>query len=390
MNTTRFVIFFGTVISILTAVNFYIFIRGWNTLPRVGAVRTAYAVLFVLVSFSYIAGRVLERVSVCRASAALIWIGSFWLAFMLYFFLLCVASDLVRLADRLVHFLPGDGTPAGRALGIAMPVAAVASVCVIVVAGYINACSPVRRTYDLTIPKGAGGMKKLTIAYVSDIHLGTIIKNSRLQRMIEMIRGIDPDLVLLGGDIVDEDIAPVIEYNMGEQLKTISSRMGVYAVTGNHEYIGGVEKACRYLEEHGITVLRDRAITIGGVINLAGREDNSMRGFSGRTRKNLGAVLDGLDPAKPLILMDHQPLNPRGAAEAGVDLQLSGHTHAGQLWPISFITGRIFEVARGYRRMGNMHLLVSNGYGSWGPPVRVGNRPEVVELRITFDNENGR
>jgi hypothetical protein len=158
----------------------------------------------------------------------------------------------------------------------------------------------------------------------------------------------------------------------------------VYAVTGNHEYIGGVEPACAYLTEHGITMLRDAATVVAKSVVLAGREDISYNRGNGRKRKPLSELLNGCDRSLPIIVMDHQPFRLHEAEGQGVDLQLSGHTHHGQLFPFNFITERVFELSWGYKKKGNTHVYVSCGVGTWGPPVRIGNTPEIVDLTLTF------
>jgi predicted MPP superfamily phosphohydrolase len=243
---------------------------------------------------------------------------------------------------------------------------------------------PRLRTIELTIPKQGRSMKSLNIAVVSDIHLGTIVGKSRLENIVQRINALDPDIVLLPGDVVDEDIGPVIRNNLGETLRKIRSKYGVIAVTGNHEYIGGVEPACRYLVEHNITMLRDSAMKINDSFYIVGREDLSIRGFAGKTRKTLEELMSGVDKSYPIILMDHQPFHLDEAEKNGADLQLSGHTHHGQLWPFNFITKKVYELSWGYKKKGNTHYYVSCGVGTWGPPVRTGNRPEIVNIKLNF------
>jgi predicted MPP superfamily phosphohydrolase len=185
--------------------------------------------------------------------------------------------------------------------------------------------------------------------------------------------------------MVDEDLAPVIRHDLGRSLKKLRAPLGVFSITGNHEYIGGAEKAVKYLTEHGITVLRDTAISIDESFYLAGRDDRDKPRFSGKPRKSVAEILQGIDKTKPVILMDHQPFKLIDAADAGVDLQLSGHTHHGQLWPFNYITKAIYELSWGYKKINNAHFYVSSGYGGWGPPVRTGNRPELVNIRIHFE-----
>ncbi|MBN2077736.1 MAG: metallophosphoesterase [Spirochaetes bacterium] len=383
MKTSNYIIFFTIVLTVYFSVNFYIFIRGWQVLPRGSILRAPYVILFLFLSLSFIAGRLLERLTICAASSALIWIGSFWLGLMLYLFLGALLCDLLRLGSLAFHVVPRESA---RYLAVKQAAAAIVAVLafVAVFAGHLNTLHPRIKTVSVNVPKTGGGLGVLNIALVTDIHLGTIIKNSRLQKMVDMINSLRPDIVLLGGDIVDEDLAPVIKNNLGGLLGTIRSRYGTYAVTGNHEFIGGAGRACRYLGEHGVTMLRDRVLLVDNGFYLVGREDVSIAQFTGRKRATLEELMKGVDRSKPVILMDHQPLRLSSAVENGVDLQVSGHTHHGQLWPASLITGLIYRISHGYGRIGDTHFYVSSGYGTWGPPARVGTTPEVVHIQVRF------
>jgi predicted MPP superfamily phosphohydrolase len=212
--------------------------------------------------------------------------------------------------------------------------------------------------------------------------LGTIINRNRLSRIVKEINTLNPDIVLFAGDIVDEDIKPVIRFNLGEMLLNIKAKYGVYAITGNHEYIGGAEKADKYLSSHGIKMLRDTTILINNSFYICGREDRDSERFSGKKRKELKDLLIGIDTNKTLIVLNHQPTKLYEAVELGVDLHLSGHTHNGQLFPFNFITKKIYEISYGYKKTGNSNFYVSSGVGSWGPPIRIGNKPEIVNIKL--------
>lgn len=219
----------------------------------------------------------------------------------------------------------------------------------------------------------------------SDIHLGTILGKSFLTKLKNQINRLNPDIILLAGDIIDEDLAAVIKNNVGEELIQLKSKYGVYAITGNHEYIGGVKDAYKYLIAHGVNVLRDRYEKIDDSFYVVGREDRSIRQFAGRQRKELKDIMTGIDKSFPVIMMDHQPFGLNEAQENSVDLQLSGHTHNGQLWPLNFIIEKIYDLGWGYRINGNTHYYVSCGVGGWGPPVRTGSRPEIINIKLNFE-----
>ena len=181
-----------------------------------------------------------------------------------------------------------------------------------------------------------------------------------------------------------KDLAPVIQNNLGEYLRQIKAKYGIYAVTGNHEYIGGVEPAVKYLTEHGVNVLRDSAVLIDDSFYIIGREDIRTRGFRGIKRKPLEEIVKFLDRSKPLIMMDHQPFKLEEAEKNGIDLQISGHTHHGQLWPFNFVTKKVYELSWGYKQKGNTHYYVSCGAGTWGPPVKIGNISEIVNIKLNY------
>jgi uncharacterized protein len=385
MKKINFAIFFSIALSVYALINYYIFIREWEAGGFQSTWRTIYVAAFLILSLSFIAGRMLERVTLSWLSSTLVLLGSFWLAAMVYFLLFAFAIDIIRLLNFIVPFFPSFLNVNPERTKELTSFVVIVVVLVIVFGGYINARTPIIKTLELSIPKNGRTMRSLNIAVASDIHLGTIVCKSKLERIVDCINSLNPDLVLLPGDVVDEDIGPVIRNNLGETLRKIQSKYGVVAITGNHEYIGGVEPACRYLVEHGITMLRDASVKIGDGLYVVGREDISIRGFTGKTRKPLPELMTEVDKSYPIILMDHQPFRLQEAEANGVDLQLSGHTHHGQLWPFNFITKKVYELSWGYKKNGNTHYYVSCGVGTWGPPIRTGNRPEIVNLKLQFE-----
>jgi hypothetical protein len=222
------------------------------------------------------------------------------------------------------------------------------------------------------------------MAVVSDIHLGTIVSKNRIRRIVDQINATHPDVILLAGDIVDEDLAPVISENLGATLTKLKAPLGVIGITGNHEYIGGVEPAVKYLREHGINILRDSVVEIARNIFVVGREDLQSKTFGSKGRKDLREFNPKNNDTITTILLDHQPAAIAEAEDNKADLMLSGHTHHGQIWPLNYITSAVYRLSWGYKQFGDTHAYVSSGIGSWGPPVRIGNRPEVVVITLKF------
>jgi len=382
MKLSQQLLFFGIIFSVYGLINFYIIRRALLVVPE--SYKSLFIITSVIIILSFIAGRFLERISINFFSDTLVWIGSFWIAFMFYFFLVLVVIDLLRLINLIIPFFPAFVTINIEKTRRITALIVLVLVTVTVVGGYINTKVIITKTYKMKIYKHAGELKSLNIAMASDIHLGTINGKSFLNKLVTEIDKLNPDIILLAGDIIDEDLAAVIKNNVGEELIRLKSKYGVYAITGNHEYIGGVEEAYKYLTAHGVNVLRDDKIKIDNAFYVVGREDRSIKQFAGKQRKELKDLLTGVDKSFPVILMDHQPFGLNEALENNIDLQLSGHTHYGQLWPLNFIIEKIYELSWGYGINGNTHYYVSCGVGGWGPPVRTGSRPEIINFKINF------
>jgi uncharacterized protein len=378
------VIFFSLFFAVTGLITFYLFIRGRQAIPPESVLRHFFPAVFWFVALSYFVGRFLEQYLPPIWAEILIWIGSFWLGAMVYLFISVVVLDLLRLAHHFFHLFPGAVTGNYAQAKYLTLIIIVTLVGALLAAGHLNSRFPRVRHLDLEIAKSAGSITHMNIVMASDLHMGVIINRSRVDRIVNMINSLKPDLVLFPGDMVDEDIYPLVKRNVGESINRIESRYGTYAVTGNHEYIGGVEASSAYLIDHGVFMLRDKSVKIADSFYIVGREDLAARRFAGYERKDLAEIMAGIDTSLPVIVMDHQPYQLQEAVDNGVDLLLSGHTHRGQLWPFNHVVNAIFELAWGYRRISDTHIYVSNGVGTWGPPVRIGNRPEIVQINLRF------
>lgn len=385
MRGNKFFIFFSVVLILYAGINYYILLRGLSMFERGNPWRIILTVCILFFAVSFIAGRFLERKMVNPFSSALIWVGAFWLAFMVYILIQLFLVDFIRLLDHWFRFLPAtiytNPFTTKKILGIAV----IAISFIFVIAGHLNTWFPKVKALQISIHKKAGRLKSLNIVAFSDVHLGTLIEKRHLTRIVQKVNSLHADIILIPGDIIDEDINPVIHSNVGETLRTLKAKYGVYAVTGNHEYIGGVAKAKEYLTNHGIHLLNDTTVLIDNSFYVAGREDLVKNLSTGNKRKDLNEIIRGLQKDLPLILMDHQPSHLALAEKNSVDLQLSGHTHNGQLWPFNYITRLVYEKSWGYLQKGNTHYYVSCGVGGWGPPIRTVNRPEIVHIKLHFD-----
>ncbi len=381
MKLTAQILFFSIFFLVYGLVNYYIIKRGLAIVSP--AFKTLYLIVLIFFAVSFIAGRFLERTDIPVLPQILTWAGSFWIAFMLYFFLSLVFVDLLRLINHFTHIFPafitGNTERAKKITGLAI----VLITFITVAAGHINTYFPVIKRLDLAINKKAGNLKELNIVMVSDLHLGSILGDSFLTRIMEKSNSLNPDLVLFAGDVVDEDIGSILKDHIGPTLKKFKSTYGLYAITGNHEYFSGADAAAKYLTEHGVVMLRDSVAEIDNSFYLVGREDRQ-KNATGKKRKELAELVKNINPSLPVILMDHQPFKLEEAVNAKVDLQLSGHTHNGQMWPFNYITDMVYEVGWGYKKKGETNIYVSCGAGTWGPPVRTGSRPEIVFIKLRF------
>ncbi len=381
MNKMAFIIFFSVVFLVNFLVNIYIFSRTRSIFPSSGTGWWIAAILFWVLAFSYMFGRFAEQALPMWLAEPFVKSGSWWLGAMTYLTLIFLVIDLARGINGIFGFSDAFRFGWLSEKGKVVVVSVYALTAIIFSFGYYFAKIPVVRFQEIVLDKAVPEGKQ-RVVLVSDIHLGMMISNGRLDRMVELVNRQNADIVLLAGDIFDEDLGPVIQDNMGDLLKNLNARHGVFAVLGNHEFYGGAKAADVYLRDHNITVLRDTAVVLPAGLVIAGRDDITVQQMDGRARKTIDELLEGIDRSKPILMMDHQPYRLSDVAGTGVDIQVSGHTHHGQMWPFNYVTNAIFEISRGYGKIGNTHFYVSSGYGTWGPPIRTNSRSEIVVIEV--------
>ena len=382
MKTSDFIIFISTVLTIYGIGNVYVFYHGLQALNGYQWIKPYYIIVFIFLAFSYIAARLLQSYNFNGISNALLLIGSFWLAALLYFFLITVMFDLLRVVNHFITIFPAFVNFNYEKTKLAVFIVSLISVSALLTYGYYNAKNPVVNTIELNISKENSKELVLNAVVVSDIHLGPLSSGKWFDDIVERINSLNPDIILLVGDVIDEDIKPVLEKNLGDHLLNLKSKYGVFAVTGNHEYIGGVEPAVKYLTDHNITVLSDTAVLVNNQFYLAGREDKDIERFTGRKRKSIEQIIEEVDNKFPVVLLNHQPAQLDELTSKGIDLSISGHTHHGQFFPNNLVTNLIYEVSTGLVNKYGTWIYVSTGLGTWGPPVRIGNKPEIVNFII--------
>ena len=351
------------------------------------------AVVLPLLSLgALIGGRALPL----AAERWLAWPGYMWLAVLLYLTMALLVGEfirpLLRRAPIRTHAQEApqpapDPQPApapadpGRRLFVARTVAIGAAVAATATVGYgtYGVLRGPRLKYVTVplakLPAAADGYR---IAVVSDIHLGPILGRAHTQRIVDTINGARPDLVAIVGDLVDGSVADL--GRAAEPLAQLDARDGSYFVTGNHEYFSGADQWVDFVRELGVHPLANARVEIAAGFDLAGVNDIS--GANHDAAPDYGKALDDRDRTRAAVLLAHQPVMIHEAVKHGVDLQLSGHTHGGQLWPGNYIAELANPTVAGLERYGDTQLYVTRGAGAWGPPVRVGAPSDITIVTL--------
>lgn len=375
-----FIIFF----TVYTAINSYVFIRGWQVIAAYPILKPIYAITFILLAYGYVLAKLLYKYLSPALYDILLGAGAIWFAFLVYFLLSILFIDIIRLLNSWFHFLPAYINNNYEYVKKITALVVLAVVGLVVFLGNLNKRDIQIKTLEITLPKGESKLSELNIALASDIHLSPIDGERLLTRIIDKINSVNPDIVLLAGDIVDDKAKVLEDRGIGISFNNLKPKYGIYSITGNHEFINGVESCVRYAENFGIKFLRDDHLLIDSSFYIIGREDRSMPQFTGKQRKNLEEIVKDIPNNYPKILLDHTPFKLEEAEQNKIDLQLSGHTHHGQIWPANIITNMIYELSWGYMKKGNTNYYVSSGAGTWGPPVRTGSSSEIVNIKVKF------
>lgn len=287
------------------------------------------------------------------------------LIILLYLFMLFLVLDLGRLVRLLPRTILYNNW--GTTIGI------VVLMTVIFTYGYFHYKHKYREDIRLTTEKSM--VKPIKLVMMSDLHLGYHNRREELRRWVDMMNEEHADAILIAGDIIDMSIRPLKEEKMYEEFKRLNAP--VYACLGNHEYYSGEPDAQKFYEQAGIHLLRDSCAVVGDLC-VIGRDDRT-----NQHRKTLADIMKQADRSKFTILLDHQPYHLEQAERQKIDFQFSGHTHHGQVWPISWITENIYECAFGAHQRSGTRYYVSSGIGIWGGKFRIGTRSEYIVATIS-------
>jgi predicted MPP superfamily phosphohydrolase len=377
---TRILVFLAIVTVIIGGIHAYIWLRLVRDPALPQPWRLIATLALTLLALSIPAAMLLRRGLGERTVAeALYWPAMIWLGVMFVLLVMLVATDLVRLLLFLGGARPSD--PARRVFlrrlwggAVAAASAAVAGV------GFVEAARVRVKTVHVPLRRLPAALDGTTIVQISDVHIGPTLGRGFIEDLVARINALAPDVVAITGDLVDGTPAEI-----GDAIRPLAelrARNGVYFVTGNHEYYAGVVPWMGFLDRLGIKVLRNERVAIGGAdgFDLAGVDDWSAEGHAPGHGADLARALAGRDESRELVLLAHQPRAIHEAAERGVGLQLSGHTHGGQIWPWKYLVYLQQPIVAGLARVKDTWVYVSCGTGYWGPPMRLGATPEITRI----------
>jgi len=347
--------------------NIYVFVRGLQVIGHLSPVfRMIFSIVYVMLALLLVVMIFLRGSKHVPASLGhiLFQVGSGWLVFILYMVVFLLCFDLIRVFNHSFHY--------GFHISILLTIS-------LLVYGYINYQHPIKQVINIPVSKSVPQQDKIKIVAVSDWHLGLGTNMKRLKKDVDRINAEKPDLILIAGDLIDNDVTTVVMQEMDREINRLHAPMGVYMAPGNHEYISGIDKSVDFIKKTTLTILKDSMVTLPCGLQIIGRDD-----ISNRHRMSAKEWAALTDSSKPIILIDHQPNQLADAQLIGADLQVSGHTHNGQFIPITFLTNNLFELGYGYKKSGDTHYYVTSGIALWGPPFRIGTKSEIAVVGVEF------
>ena len=393
-----FAIFITVVVLVLGGLHYYI----WARLVRDTHMPQPWASTVLVALVLLAAGMPLMRFLhrwLPGAARVLSWPVYVWLGAVLLIFVLLLAGDLTRLLGWLWHRLTTGGTGAAGVdsqrrtlLARIFGGAVMGTTGVLTAAAMRSALGQVTvRRVPIALPRFPRQLNGLTLVQLTDIHVGPTIGRAFIETLVSRTNALDPDIIAITGDLVDGTVSELAD--SVAPLADLRARHGVFFVTGNHEYFAGATPWIAELTRLGIRCLRNERVTIGqgeASFELAGVDDHSGARFGEPGHgENLDKALGNLDPAREVILLAHQPKSIFAAARFGIGLQISGHTHGGQIWPFSYLVRLQQPFIAGWHRHGGAQIYVSRGTGYWGPPMRLGAPAEITQLVLTRDESGG-
>jgi predicted MPP superfamily phosphohydrolase len=356
--------------------NIYVFLRIGQLFVNKGY-KLLYGIIYLLIAFIYPVISLFSGGNPGFVIGFLAKVAGYMLPFYLYLFLSMLLFDIFLLVNRIARFVPAVKMKSTKFKIAAFSVIVLCS-SGIVIAGAINLNTIRTSEYRIEIPRKSAKIDHLKIAFVADFHLRQRVDTHFVEDFENKIEGIKPDLMLFGGDIVEGD-GDDGDYTAFEKiLSRIKTKYGVYSILGNHEFYGGRDRG-KFFDKAGMKLLLDSNLVIDKSFNLAGRLDSHFM-----RRKSMEGMMRLVNDSLPVILVDHRPTEIDQVSKTTVDIQLSGHTHNGQMFPLNLILRSIYQLTWGYEKIGNTHFFVTSGIRLWGPPVRTVGKSEIMVIEVDF------
>jgi predicted MPP superfamily phosphohydrolase len=338
-----------------------------------------YTVVYLLIASVYPVTQGFSEENLNSFVQLLSSVAGYILPFFLYLFLSVLLYDLFLIINMLSGFISPERRKS-YSYRLYMLTSLVLLSIAVVAAGIINLNTIRVSEYTIEVPRKNSKIDHLRIAFVADIHIQQNTSIHFIERFVSRINTLKPDLMLYVGDIVEGDNENETTKTIESSMQKIVTRYGTYGVTGNHEFYGGKGQS-DFFGRLGITMLGDTVIRIDSSFYLAGRNDQHIG-----ERKNVSRLFGGIAHDLPVILMDHRPTQLQEVSNTMADVQVSGHTHNGQMFPVSLITHSVYELSWGYKKIRNTHFFVTSGLRLWGPPVRTAGKSEIMLINLNFKN----
>jgi predicted MPP superfamily phosphohydrolase len=336
-----------------------------------------FFIMYLLLVFAYPLVELAAHASRAGSCKYFLLSGYYSLPFLLYLFLLTGLGELLLVLNRLLKIVPPVVIRSRKSAGAALAILLAGSMAIVIL-GRLHYENIKVNGYRVEIPGSSAGIDHLRIALAADFHLSDVSEPRLIEKIIAKINSTHPDIVLLAGDLMEGDRKDFAVSRYAALFRQLRAKYGVYASLGNHEYHRVADRSS-FFDMAGITVLDDRFVIIDRSFCLAGRSD-LRRG----SKRSLDQVLRGAPRDLPIILMDHRPTEFAETLRYPVDIQLSAHTHHGQLFPVNWITRLKYDLSWGTKRINRTHFFVTCGAQTWGPPVRTVGDSEIMLIQVTF------
>lgn len=379
-------LFFITFFLFYSGMHLYAFFKARNAFNP-GTTASAILILFMLtMMFAPFIVRLSEKNGFDVSARIMSYIGYTWMGIIFLFFTSSIALDFFRIIVHAAEFITKKNfyylkPAAGFSFSAAFLLAALISIYGYFEANNIRTEKLIIKTSKLSEQTG-----NLRIVQISDIHIGLIVREERLKKILKKVKTANPDILVSTGDLVDGQINNLT--GLSEFFREINPRYGKFAITGNHEFYAGLSHALDFTREAGFTILRGQGISIDGMINIVGVDDPAGRNYSLIKDASEKELLLQFPGKNFTLLLKHRPVVDKNSIGL-FDLQLSGHSHKGQIFPFSLITKFYYPVDAGYSSLiNNSRLYVSRGAGTWGPPIRFLAPPEITVIDIVYEKGN--